>query len=365
MKRLRILTVILIGLAYLVYTYKQSIEAPSTVLYSELIPSEWFETKGEILTPKKDRRKADQTFLTFPEWFLVFSPEEQAAFFETNTATNYPYRSQVNQFWDSYDMLQTKMNGKFPYNDDYHMMVQVIGASTELEYDMKSWYETVIGRTTQTATMTDEDRFTQRYTAEYAEFLNTAAWYDFDYNDQLKKLWSENSFFGWNMHRKLERKYLLTSEILLKITYAELIKMGTKSMYGGSVPAPTTVVVTDSLTDLMKSDETIDWISSTENGLHVLRIPRYTPFMETAKRISMQGANFVEVAGNKSAILISLVVDSDMKFDKNKTRVLFAQSIALNPNLSRMVVVTPVAHLAEFIRYCEQRELQIEHIYDF
>ena len=30
-------------------------------------------------TPVEDRRPPDQTFLTYPEWFLVFSPAEYAA----------------------------------------------------------------------------------------------------------------------------------------------------------------------------------------------------------------------------------------------------------------------------------------------
>lgn len=362
MKRLRILTLFLSVAAFALHSYKQSIETPSTLSFDAAIPDDWYETTGTILTPKEDRRMADQTYLTFPEWFLVFSPEEQANFFKSNTATNYPYQSQVHQFWDSYGILKSRIGNNYPYNDEYNTMINVIGVSTEIEYDMKSWYETVIGRATQTSTLTDEDIFTQKYTADYASSLNTAAWYDFDYKTQLKKLWSETSFFGANMHRKLERKYVLTSEFLVKIAYAELIKFGSNSMYG-EVPT-TTVIVTDRITEKIKRDETVEVLSS-QNGAHVLRIPRYTAFTETAGRIANEGVNISEVAGNKSAILISLIVDNETKFDKEKTRVLFTQTISTDPHLSRKVLVTPIRNLAAFIRDCQSRNLLIEHIYDF
>ena len=241
-------------------------------------------------------------------------------------------------------------------------MIGVIGVSTELEYDMKSWYETVIGRATQTSSLTDEDLFTQNYTSEYANFLNTAAWYDFDYNKQLKYLWTETSFFGWNMHRKLERKYLLTSEFLLKIAYAELIKYGSQSMYG-EIPT-TTVIVTEGLTDSMKKNATIDIISSNEDG-HVLRIPRYTAFMHTAKEIAMEDANIIEVAGNKSAILTTVIAPINQNFDHKTCRALFAQKLANNNDFHRVAICTPIDQLCGFIRFCEKNGIEIEHIYDF
>ncbi|MEY3048777.1 MAG: hypothetical protein RL365_815 [Bacteroidota bacterium] len=362
MKRLRILTLLLIPVAYALYSYKPSIIEPATIEYSDVIPDEWYKTEGKILTPEADRRLADQTFLTFPEWFLVYSPEEQAEFFRKEPSTNYSYQSQVNQFWDSYNILNKHLEGKYPYNEEYNTMIGVIGVSTELEYNMKSWYEMVIGRATQTASLTDEDLFTQKYTSEYANFLNTAAWYDFDYNEQLKDLWTETSFFGWNMHRKLERKYLLTSEFLIKIAYAELIKYGSQSMYG-EIPT-TTVVVTDSLTDLMKKNATIDVLSSSEDG-HVIRIPRYTAFMYTATEIALEDVNIIEVAGNKSAILTTVIAPTNQNFDPKTCRALFAQKLANNNDFHRVAICTPIDQLCAFIRFCEKNGIEIEHIYDF
>jgi len=362
MKRLRILTFLLIPVAYALYSYKGSIMEPVTIEYSDVIPDAWYKTEGKILTPEAHRRLADQTYLTFPEWFLVYSPEEQAEFFRKETSTNYSYQSQVNQFWDSYEVIRKHLDGKYPYNEEYNAMIGIIGVSTELEYDMKSCYETVIGRVTQTSSLTEDDHFTQKYTSEYSNFLNTAAWYDFDYNEQLRDLWTETSFFGWNMHRKLERKYLLTSEFLLKIAYAELIKYGSQSMYG-EIPT-TTVIVTDSLTESMKKNATIDVLSSSEDR-HVIRIPRYTAFMHTATEIAMEDVNIIEIAGNKSAILTTVIAPIHQNFDANTCRALFAQNLANKNDFQRIAVCTPIDKLCGFIRFCEKNGIEIEHIYDF
>ena len=54
---------------------------------------------GETVTPLEYRRNAEQTFLTYPEWFLVHSPNEMAAFYRHNLPGTFPYFAHVSQFW--------------------------------------------------------------------------------------------------------------------------------------------------------------------------------------------------------------------------------------------------------------------------
>lgn len=202
MKRLRILTLVALILATGIHFYKNSSASETTIAFREKIPEEWFKNEGEILTPHKDRRKADQTFLTYPEWFLVFSPEEQAEFFKSKTSTEFKYMDHLDQFWDSYELIK-KPTEHYPYNDEYHTMIGVIGWSTEIEYAAKSWYETVIGRLTQTDEFTQEDCFNADFTDDYTKSLHEVFWYDFDFQSRLKSLWSETDFWGSNFHRSL------------------------------------------------------------------------------------------------------------------------------------------------------------------
>ena len=54
------------------------------------------------VTPEEHRRTPEQTFLTFPEWFLVHSPAEYAAFIKDQRPSDFPYFGHIDQFWQSY-----------------------------------------------------------------------------------------------------------------------------------------------------------------------------------------------------------------------------------------------------------------------
>ncbi len=363
MKRLRILTVIALALACGIHFYKQFYGEKVTMAYYEEIPDEWFANEGEILTPRKDRRKADQTFLTYPEWFLVFSPEEQAEFFKTKTSSEFKYVDHLDQFWDSYELIKKPIAGRYKYNDEYHLMIKIIGHSTDLEYGAKSWYETVIGRLSQTSEMTAEDRFDAKFTDDYARSLHEVFWYDFDFKSRLKSLWTETDFWGANMHRKLERRYFLTSELIFKMLYAEVIKFGAHTMYG-QAPSTTGVVV-DRVSPNMKADSTIEVVEIRQDGTGILRIPRYTAFKETAGRMAAEGVNFSEVAGNKSLIMLTLLVPKNKRISHDDVRLLFSQKISTDESLKRIALVTPVGKLAEMLRYFRQKGIRVEHVYDY
>jgi len=363
MKRLRILTLFALLAAWGLHLYKNSIALPTTVAYKDPIPKKWFRTEGEILTPKKDRRKPDQTFLTYPEWFLVFSPEEQALFFKTRTATDFKYMDHLDQFWDRYEIIKKPVAENYPYNEEYHTMIQIIGRSTDIEYSAKAWYETVIGRLTNRGGLTQEDKFQQRFTDKYARSLHEVFWYDYDFKHELGLLWSENDLWGPSIIRKTERKYLLTSELAVKKGYGDLIRFGAHSMYG-QAPS-TTAVVVDKVTPGMKKDTTMEIVEILKDGTGILRVPRYTAFKTAAEKIARQDCSFIEIAGNKSAIMITLIAPKNTRIYNRKTRTLFTQSISNDLSMKRIALVTPVKDLSEMLRYFEQRELKVEHIFDY
>src|SRR3982751_782496 len=143
-------------------------------------------------TPAKDVRPPDQTFLTYPEWFLVFSPAEYADFVKTHAPNDFPFLGHIRQFWQSYDAVWNQTRGRYPFNGGYHMMIVVIGASTTAEYAVRSAYETIVGRLaslTATHGMTDEERYAARVAQEYVNFIRVSPWYEFDFTSRLKTLW--------------------------------------------------------------------------------------------------------------------------------------------------------------------------------
>src|SRR3954470_10792531 len=109
MRRLYILTLCSLTLAIGIFFFKR--RNPTTIAVGDglVVPKEWLLTKKRPITQAKDVRPADQTFLTYPEWFLVFSPEEQANYFKNHTATTFPFMSHVEEIWKSYKIVNDQI----------------------------------------------------------------------------------------------------------------------------------------------------------------------------------------------------------------------------------------------------------------
>ena len=198
----------------------------------------------EPVTPPENRRGTEQTFLTYPEWFLVHSPAEYAAFVRDHPPSEFPFWGHIRQFWGSYHAVYRETRRGYPTNYGYHVMIMVIGVSTTVEYALRSAYEAVIGRVTElTATHgpTEEDRYGARVAQEYVDFIRVRPWYEFDYVGALRGLWRDVPWKGAHPLRKVERRYALTTEYGIKAAYAKLIGWGTQATY--DTAAPTTAVV--------------------------------------------------------------------------------------------------------------------------
>lgn len=344
MKRLYILTFCTVGVAACIFFFKQ--RNPTTIASGEglVIPKEWLVTNKNPQTPKADIRSADQTFLTFPEWFLVFSPEEQANYFKRHTSTTFPFMSHTAQIWESYSIVNKQIKDNFPTNTGYHFMIWVIGTSASVEYSIKAWYETIIGRITDTGIPeTEEDQFNARFTQDYVDFIKDRPWYEFDFKSRLKELWGSTSFAGRDFLRKTERKYILTSELLVKYIYGKIIGAGTKQVY--DVALPTTAVVLD-------SDS-------------LVYLPRYDKFATTATTTAMSGHSFREIAGNNSAILLTVLVPSGSNIHFENTQPIFTQPLSSDLSLKRIALTTPVTNLALLLRQLDNGKIKIEHVFDY
>lgn len=344
MKRLYILTFFSVGVAACIFFFKQ--RNPTTIASGEglVIPKEWLVTNKNPQTPKADIRPADQTFLTFPEWFLVFSPEEQANYFKRHTSTTFPFMSHTAQIWESYSIVNKQIKDNFPTNTGYHFMIWVIGTSASVEYSIKAWYETIIGRITDTGLPeTEEDQFNARFTQDYVDFIKDKPWYEFDFKSRLKELWDSTSFVGSGFLRKTERKYILTSELLVKSIYGKIIGAGTKQVY--DIALPTTAVVLD-------SDS-------------LVYLPRYNRFATTATTIATNGHSFREIAGNNSAILLTVLVTSGSNIHFENTQSVFTQPISSDLSLKRIALTTPVTNLALLLSQIDNSKIKIEHVFDY
>lgn len=344
MKRLYWLTIGSLILALGIFFYKK--RPPTTLAAGEglVVPKAWLAINQHPLTPAKDCRPADQTFLTFPEWYLVFSPEEQANYYSRHTATGFPYMQHTAQIWQSYQIVNDQIRDNFPPNKGYHFMIWVIGSSASVEYTIKAWYEKLIGRMTDTGIpITEEDQFNAKFTADYVAFIKDRPWYEFDFKSRLKELWGDVPVVGIDQFRKLDRRYLLTSELLVKYVYGKLIGLGTKQVYEEALPTTAVILENDSLQYL----------------------PRYDKFAAAVIDLARKGHSLKEVAGNNSAILVSSIIGSEQSLQYAHTQLVFTQPVASDPTRKRVVFAVPVNGLAAVLLQMDRDGMAIEHVFDF
>jgi hypothetical protein len=321
-----------------------------------------------VMTPLEHRRGPEQTFLTFPEWFLVFSPAELAHYMQDHPPDAFPYFAHIKQFWCSYaSVRQSLRDGHYPFNFGYHFMIVVIGTSTTVEYSMKSLYETLVGRLTALTLHGDttaEDRYAAQVAQDYVDFIRVRPWYEYDFSGRLIRLWADTPPLGPHLLRKWERRYALTTEYAVKAVYGWFIKLGTHATY--DTPLMVTAIVTDRLPAESPGNLLELRVLSTQaDGLTLATVPRYDEFMRYAEALANQGADFREIAGNRGVILVSLLVPETWQPTSSDQHVLFTQPILTEPGRQRVVLTVPVPSLAGLLRAVQRPGLQLEHVFDY
>ena len=301
-----------------------------------------------VTAAQKDVRGTEQTYLTFPEWYLVFSPDEYATFVQAKgRPSDFPFMGHVNQFWSAYRAVGAAANDGYPFNFGYHVMIMVIGTSTTVEYALREAYETMIGRVAEATAggaNSEEDRFAAQAARDYVDFIVVRPWYEFDFKKRLGALWSDVPMVGPHMIRKWERRYALTTEYGIKALYGWMIEKATRASY--DTPLETTAVVVS---------------RGGEQKLEAL--PRYQAFTDAATKVSMDGGQIVEVAGNRTVILMSLLAPRDWKAPASET--FLEQPVMTRPEQKRVLLRVPVASLSERLRTLPASGVKVEHVFDY
>ncbi len=317
------------------------------------------------VTPAAERRNEEQTYLTFPEWYLVYSPAEYAQFVQHRPPSEFPFFGHLRQFWSSYRHVYRATSDR-PFNTEYHVMIMVIGVSTTVEYALRSAYENVFGRLSEVAApygTTAEDRLAARVAQDYVDFIRDRPWYEFDFVKPLRELWAGPAL-GSGLVRKWERRYALTTEWTVKAGYAWLLGLGTAATYGAETP--TTAVLLDGLPDGAEAElPRMTVRERLADGAVQVMLPRYDDFKDHAAALAARGASFVEIAGNRGVILLSALVPADWTSPVPGSRLLFAQPLITQPGRQRVVLVVPVARLADTLRVLRDGGHELEHVYDY
>lgn len=327
--------------------------------------------KKEVISKIPQYHKGEeQTYLTLPEWYLVFNPNEYALYLQNgNNPSDFPFITSIDEYWKLYDRVIYLTKDIYPENSQYKTMLDVIGISTTAEFLIKSLYENTIGRLsywTASESTPEDELIVQAHTA-YGEFIYLEPWYKFPFADWLKKIWVEPPFFGPDFIRKLERKILVTLEFGFKTVYAALIGFGAESAYDpsdGQVKMHVSVLDGLSADELVKIDERITLLHDFGNGEYILSVPRWGEFTEIVPAMVVRGVEFIDIAGNDD-ILVTVIGGKETSAEFANAHRLFDSMVLAPAGKERWVFSVKVNALSRFIHTISSQEASLEHIYDY
>jgi len=311
-------------------------------------------------------RPESKTYLTLPEWYIVYSTDEYGAFLQEQRAGEFPHFKAVGQYWQSYVDVCREIKGRYPFNFDSQFTMGFIGVSFTAENMLKGAYEGTIGRFTEwisSDTPTEEEIYAARVAKEYGDFLHKTPWYFFPFKETLQGLWSETSLWGRDPIRKWERKIALTIEYGGKVLYAGFTNFGAKATYGGS-DVEKIYAVTSGITDDMLSDD-LEIVEKIGDDRQLIRITRFEYFSDTVPGLTERGVEFIEIAGNDE-MLFTLIGSQDADYNFDHGQYLFDLPILTQPNLTRVSVKVRVADIGPFLKELKGRnDVKFEHMYDY
>jgi FAD/FMN-containing dehydrogenase len=322
-------------------------------------------TLAQVQAMKGYKRDEAQTYLTLPEWVLVYNPAEYAQYLSQHEPSGYPYFHSIGQFWGTYRHIYGVTRQQYPFNFGYHFMVMVIGTSYTVEYGVKGLYEKSVGRVTEWlagGVPTAEDQFAAAMAQRYVDFIRVRPWYEYSFLRELKGLWRQ-PWWGPHPIRKWERRLILSAEYLVKAPYAGLITVGTKAAYGTADKE--ILVVADNLPpSVVALDDRVRLAGRLNDGGALLGIPRYEAFRDAAAHLAQGGVHFRELAGNGN-ILMTSVVPASWNYTLPAGKVILSEPILTNPQTRRIGVIVPVPSLDAVLRDFSDHGMSVEHLYDY
>jgi hypothetical protein len=292
-------------------------------------------------------RPEENTYLTYPEWYIVWSYQEKADFQEKHLPSQFPYFGAIQQCWGGYCCVYGMTRGRYPFNFGDHVMLAVIGTSFSLEYAIKGFYEKTVGKLSEWLSShqaVEEDAYAYRVAREYADFVHIRPFYEFSFWKSFKGLWTQTSMWGPHAARKWERKVFLGLDYAVEAFYCWMIEKATHASYGME-PTDTYAWIENAPDGIFAPDSRVREIKVVGPHSFVVTLPRYQEFTTIASQLARRDVHFVEIAGNDE-ILLTAIAPRGWKYEQNlQGEFLFSTDILTLPDVRRIAVRSPVRSL--------------------
>jgi hypothetical protein len=310
------------------------------------------------------RRKLDNTFFTFPEWYIVYSFEDFGRFLDRGNESQFNYLGHILGFWRSFCTI----NRAVPATEsrtDVKTMIYIIGVSYSIEYAIKGAYENTIGRVFEWIRgdkRTPQDDYARTVLQDYAAFLYTVPWYKYPFREKLDGFMAISTPTP-STARTIERGFALGSEYFIKIGYAALIQ---KMLDASSDDEPRDImfVVATLPPEVLAKEPRIKPVRMLNDNWQLVQTPRYKDFTEILLGLLDRGIPIAEIAGNRE-IMITVIAPKAAPLTIRDAPELFSLDLDAKPGFRRAGLKARIDRLVDIVRDLKARGAAVEHFYDY
>jgi hypothetical protein len=314
-------------------------------------------------------RSQGDSFLTFPEWYIVHAYNDLAGVTARSSESGFDYLASIRGFWTSLCGATWQASASGPASADQKATNYIIGFSFTVEMGLMGAHERTVGALTKWTAgghKTAEDEFNLALLKEYAAFLYQTPWFRFPFGEKLRQFWRETPFVP--SIRAVERRESLTTQYAARWAYAALMRfvagydpadLTIRSVVGGMPPSELAAIggikVIRDVTD-----------AKGERGV-LVETARYAAFDAFIRELGRHpGASLLEVAGNHR-ILVTIVAPegADAKLAAADGVAIFSLPIQAAPGSRRIGIDTPIRSLVQNVKSFAAAGYRFEHAYDY
>jgi hypothetical protein len=314
-----------------------------------------------IITEPEFQRQEANSFLTYPEWHIVYAYEGLARALETGDEHSFGYFSSIKGFWSAACALNKVAAAHGGADRNTVQTNYVIGASFTLEMGMKALYEETLGRlfaALRGPVKSPQDVIAAEMASDYAEFLQQTPWYKYPFDQEVANLWKAPLTMqvrGW------ERRLALGGEWKAKAAYAKMIANAVAAT--GVAKLEIRSVVSGLAQAQLAAIKDVEVIGAVPQGF-VINTPRYRAFTKILQEIAGQGGAVVEIAGNDDVLVTVTMADGEDASALPGSAVL---AIINRDGFGgkRALLNVRVSEINKLILALGAGQMRLEHVYDY
>lgn len=309
------------------------------------------------------RRPAGDTFLVYPEWYVIDAYGDLAAVARANSESAFDYGRSIAGFWISLCATTEAASRSGAIPVDRKIGNYLAGYVFSTEMGIKGIWERTLGAAAvwlRGPVRTSEDEVGLRILNEYATFLKKSPGGQFPFAQERDRFWRETPTAGDGFARRWERRAAIVMGYTARGFYSH-----PAAQLDPAAPADRKIKgVVDRLDKAdLAAEPRIVKLRDLPDGAVLVETPRGVEFPEIFRRLAERGRDFVEIAGARR-ILTTVLVPPDKTIDFGGAREIFSTPVQAKPGWRRIGFDTDLETAAGQIALVEGQGAIFERAYD-